>query len=203
MTKIKKLTSFLFLIFIFSFILFKRPIKAQTIIPCGTPGTKKCTTNSTGQPAYAICADDGITWKVFACQEGRVCLPSDPGCVDSTDHPEIVVGKINAPPGVSNFNQQAGGIGIILFFSNLIKLIALVAGLWTMLNFILAGFTYVTSSGDPSAIEKIGSKLTLSVVGLAIIIASYTIAAVIGLILFGDAGFIISPEIPSISVPIP
>ena len=72
-----------------------------------------------------------------------------------------------------------------------------------MLNFILAGFTYVTSSGDPSAIEKIGSKLTLSVVGLAIIIASYTIAAVIGLILFGDAGFIISPEIPSISVPIP
>ena len=66
-----------------------------------------------------------------------------------------------------------------------------------MLNFILAGFTYVTSSGDSGAIEKIGTKLTLSVVGLGIIVASYTIAAVLGLIIFGDANFIINPQIPS------
>jgi hypothetical protein len=66
-----------------------------------------------------------------------------------------------------------------------------------MLNFILAGFTYITSADNPSAIEKIGTKLSSSVIGLAIIVASYTIAAVIGLILFGDATFIINPQIPS------
>lgn len=108
-------------------------------------------------------------------------------------------GAIEAPPGVDLLNQQAGesGIGLVIFFSNLIKFLSVVAGLWTMLNFILAGFTYITSSGDSGAIEKIGSKLTLSVVGLAIIVASYTIAAVLGLILFGDATFIINPKIPS------
>jgi hypothetical protein len=112
--------------------------------------------------------------------------------------PASVFGNIDAPPGVAELNQQSdSGIGLILFFSNLIKLISIVAGLWTMLNFILAGFTYITSADNSGAIEKIGSKLTLSVVGLAIIVASYTIAAVIGLILFGDASFIINPKIPS------
>ena len=114
---------------------------------------------------------------------------------------QSIFGTINAPQGVAEFNQQAGNIGIILFFSNLIKLIAIFAGLWTMINFIIAGFTYVTSADNPSAIEKIGSKLSSSVIGLAIIVASYTIAAVIGLILFGDAGFIISPEIPTVVLP--
>jgi hypothetical protein len=115
---------------------------------------------------------------------------------------QSIFGTIEAPQGVAEFNAQAdSGLGIILFFSNLIKLIAIVAGLWTMLNFILAGFTYVTSADNPSAIEKIGSKLSSSVIGLAIIVASYTLAAVIGLILFGDASFIISPEIPSVTLP--
>ncbi|HOI04857.1 MAG TPA: hypothetical protein PLX28_02190 [Candidatus Woesebacteria bacterium] len=199
MIKIKTIKLLLPLLF---FLLFLRPVKAQTIIPCGTPGIKKCTTTETGQPAYAVCAADGITWKRYACTAGRVCLPSDPSCVDPSEHPEAVVGAIDAPPGVAKFNAQAdSGLGIILFFSNLIKLIAIVAGLWTMINFIIAGFTYVTSADNPSAIEKIGSKLSSSVIGLAIIVASYTIAAVIGLILFGDAGFIISPEIPTVALP--
>lgn len=112
--------------------------------------------------------------------------------------PTSVFGNIEAPPGVAELNQQSdSGIGLILFFSNLIKLISVVAGLWTMFNFILAGFTYITSADNSGAIEKIGTKLTLSVVGLAIIVASYTIAAIIGLILFGDASFIINPQIPS------
>ena len=112
--------------------------------------------------------------------------------------PRSIFGSVQAPQGVAEFNQQVtGGVGIILFFSNLIKLIAIIAGLWTMLNFILAGFTYVTSADDPGKIEKIGSKLTLSVVGLGIIVASYTLAALIGLIFFGDATFIINPKIPS------
>jgi len=199
MIKIKTIKLLLPLLF---FLLFLRPVKAQTDPPCGTPGIKKCTTTTTGQPAYAVCATNGVTWIQYACTAGKVCLHSDPSCVDPGELPEAVVGAIDAPPGVAKFNAQAdSGLGIILFFSNLIKLIAIVAGLWTMINFIIAGFTYVTSADNPSAIEKIGSKLSSSVIGLAIIVASYTIAAVIGLILFGDAGFIISPEIPTVALP--
>ena len=93
--------------------------------------------------------------------------------------------------------QEESGIGIIVFISNVIKLLAVVAGLMVMFNFIIAGFTYITAGEDPGKIEKIGSKLTMSVVGLAIIVASYTIAALIGLLLFKDPTYIINPQIPT------
>jgi hypothetical protein len=149
------------------------------------------------------CSSDADCSSGGFCNTNNLCIAGSPTSppLATTAPLNDAIGEIDAPPGVSNYNAQAGGIGIILFFSNLIKLITVVAGIWTMLNFILAGFTYVTSADNPSAIEKIGSKLSLSVVGLAIIVASYLIAAIIGLILFNDASFIINPEIPSISAP--
>jgi len=146
---------------------------------------------------FAEVTCEGTCYKNSSCE--AIGLQPAPGtCLNSTSVCCTTFGVIKPPPGVAEFNTQAeGGIGIIIFFSNLIKLIAVVAGLWTMLNFILAGFTYITSADNPSAIEKIGSKLTLSVVGLGIIVASYTIAAIIGLLLFGDATFIINPQIPT------
>jgi hypothetical protein len=146
---------------------------------------------------FAEVTCEGTCYTNDSCEViGMEPAPGD--CFYSTSVCCTTFGIIKAPPGVAEFNAQAeGGVGIIIFFSNLIKLIAVVAGLWTMLNFILAGFTYITSADNPSAVEKIGSKLTLSVVGLGIIVASYTIAAIIGLLLFGDATFIINPQIPT------
>jgi hypothetical protein len=66
MIKIKTIKLLLPLLF---FLLFLRPVKAQTIIPCGTPGIKKCTTTETGQPAYAVCAADGITGNDMLVQQ--------------------------------------------------------------------------------------------------------------------------------------
>lgn len=153
-----------------------------------------CTTGICRSTGYCGCTTSAQCGSGNFCNTNNLCQAGYP-----TVPPEEIFGNIQAPPGVAEINAQAGdsGIGIIIFFSNLIKLIAIVAGLWTMLNFILAGFTYVTSSGDSGAIDKIGTKLTLSVVGLGLIVASYTIAAVIGLIFFADASFIINPQIPS------
>lgn len=109
-----------------------------------------------------------------------------------------VFGEIEAPAGVSNFNDDAeGGIGILIFISNMIKFSSVIAGIWVMFNFIFAGFTYVTSNGDSSAYGKIGEKLSLSVTGLVLIVAAYTIAGIISLIIFGDATYIINPQIPT------
>ncbi len=161
-----------------------------------------CSTGICRSGGFCGCSSDANCPSGDFCDANNYChvgsptkVPQLPADIDQT------FGTIDAPPGVAEFNQQAGGIGIILFFSNLIRLITVVAGLWTMINFIIAGFTYVTSADNPSAIEKIGPKLSSSVIGLAIIVASYTLAAVLGLILFGDASFIISPEIPSIIAP--
>jgi hypothetical protein len=68
-----------------------------------------------------------------------------------------------------------------------------------MFNIILAGWIYLTSSGDASAHEKVSSKLINSVIGLALVAFAYTIAAAIGFIIFGDAGYIINPDITTIN----
>jgi len=111
-----------------------------------------------------------------------------------------IFGEIEAPAGVSELNDQSeGGVGLLLFISNIIKLISIVAGIFVLFNFVSAGFTYITANGDSGAYSKIGEKLSLSVTGLLLIVASYTIAGIIGLIVFGDATYIISPDIPTVN----
>jgi hypothetical protein len=109
--------------------------------------------------------------------------------------PTSIFGSVSAPPGVADYDAQVGGIGLVLFLSNLIKIVTIVGGLFVMVNLIRAGWTYISSSGDASAHEKVANTITFSVVGLAIIVASYAGAALIGLIFFGDATFILSPTI--------
>jgi hypothetical protein len=96
---------------------------------------------------------------------------------------ESVFGEIEAPVGVAELNEQAGesnsNIGLLIFVSNMIKLASIVAGVWVLFNFISAGFTYITASGDSSAYAKVGGNLAMSVTGLLIIIASYTIIALL------------------------
>jgi len=111
---------------------------------------------------------------------------------------EDIFGTIAPPPGVDKYNPPGGGIGIVPFMSNLIRVATIVAGIWSMINFILAGFYYVTSGDNKSNIEKANDKMTRTVIGLLIIVASYTIAALIGLIIFGDATFILNPQLKGI-----
>ena len=109
-----------------------------------------------------------------------------------------VFGSIDAPQGVSNFNADAGGgdaIGILIFITRFIQLIFVIAGIWVTYNVISAGFIYLSSEGDPKAHTKVKDQITMSVIGLLIIVASYGFASVIGLIFFGDASFILNPTI--------
>ena len=112
-----------------------------------------------------------------------------------------IFGKIVPPAGVSKYQDQVGDnqIGIIIFLSNMIKLITVVAGIWTMLNFISAGWIYLNAAGDASANEKASQLMTNSVIGLVIIATSYTLAGIVGYLIFGDAGFILNPDLTTIS----
>lgn len=109
---------------------------------------------------------------------------------------ESVLGTVSPPPGVSAYNAAVGadGIGIILFMSTLIRIATIVAGIWVLFNFVTAGYDYITA-GDSKASQKVKEKLTASVIGLVIIVASYVVIAIFGLILFGDAGFFLNPQI--------
>lgn len=108
-----------------------------------------------------------------------------------------IIGPIVPPQGVGAYNARAGvgGIGILIFASNALKFFAVICGVVIFFNFISAGFEYITGAGKTETHTKVREKLTWSVLGLVLLISAYVIAAIIGLLIFGNASFILQPNI--------
>lgn len=115
---------------------------------------------------------------------------------------ENIIGDIEPPDWVAKHGSLevggAGGFGLINFFSNALRLLTIAAGLWTIINLILAGLEFITSSGDKDAVTKAQDKIWHSLIGLVIIAVSYTLAVIIGWIFFGNATMIIKPQITGV-----
>jgi len=109
--------------------------------------------------------------------------------------PGGAIGQIEKTPGLDRFDSQAGGIGLLLFISTLMRLATIIAGVWVLFNILLAGYTYLTSSGDSGAHSKVQNKVTLSIMGLILIVITYTVIGIISFFFFGDASYILNPVI--------
>lgn len=108
-----------------------------------------------------------------------------------------IIGEIN-PPGFleKHGSVEVGeGFGLINFLSNILRLAIVVAGLFGLINLILAGYDYITAGGDPEKIKNANSKIFNSLIGLIVIAASFTLAAILSYLLFGDPTMIIRPRI--------
>lgn len=108
-----------------------------------------------------------------------------------------IFGAVEAPPGVELFNGPENDIGVVPFFSNLIKVFLIIAGLFGMFNIIAAGYTYLSSAGNAKATETAMNQLTYSLIGLILVVGSFTITSIISYLLFGDASFILNPRLPT------
>jgi hypothetical protein len=119
----------------------------------------------------------------------------------ATDDPASIIGSIEKPPGVAAFDNATGagadGIGLLIFISNLIRIGTIIAGIWVMFNIVLAGWMYISGSGDSGQHAKVRDSITNSVLGLIVIVSAYTIAGLIGLLFFGDAAYFLNPTIPT------
>jgi len=101
-----------------------------------------------------------------------------------------IFGPINPPSFISKEPS-----GLITLFNNILRLLIVLAGIYVLLNFILAGYSFISAGGDPKNIEKAWGKIWQSMVGLFIIAASFALAALLGKILFGDSTAILKPKI--------
>lgn len=129
------------------------------------------------------------------CYTEDQVLVEDP----SSDCASEIVGGVEAPPAVNALNiLSEGEIGLIFFLSRLITFVNIVAGILVMLNFVYAGFLYITGAGSSSNMSKINERLLWSFVGILVIVSSYTLAAIFGLIFYGDATFILTPVLDGI-----
>ncbi len=105
--------------------------------------------------------------------------------------PSSVVGTITNP---LTYGSATGG-GLILFLTNIIRVFFVVAGILAFLNFIIAGFQYMTAAGDSKALQSAFDRIWQSLLGLILIMGSFALAALFGFLIFGDPGFILNPKI--------
>lgn len=85
--------------------------------------------------------------------------------------------------------------GLILFFTNILRLVFVAAGIFALINLIVAGFQFMTAAGDTKAITAAWSRIWQSLIGLVIIVGSFALAALFGYLIFGDPGFILNPQV--------
>lgn len=106
-------------------------------------------------------------------------------------------GSITNPLDTISPERSYGSVqeGLPLFLGNIFKTMAVAGGLFALFNLVTAGIDYISSQGDPESITKAQSKIYMSLVGMIIIVASYSLAAIIGKILFGDYSAILAPKI--------
>jgi hypothetical protein len=64
-------------------------------------------------------------------------------------------------------------------FSNVVRLALGLAGIVLFLLLIVGGFKYITSGGDPKAVEVAKKTLTYAIGGLIVILLSYLILVLI------------------------
>ena len=85
------------------------------------------------------------------------------------------------------------GRGLIVLVSNLVRLMIVMAGVYALWNFILAGYQFLNAGGEPKNVAKAWERIWQSVLGLAIVASSLLIAMIVGWIVFGNFSALISP----------
>lgn len=77
-------------------------------------------------------------------------------------------------------NSETVGIETNKVVSGIIGFLTVVASLWFGLQLILAGYDWISSSGDKSKIETAQNKIVYSLIGIIIITTAWVLIGLIG-----------------------
>lgn len=158
-------------------------------------------------PAEAACPEGTICVSgceaVGQCVNNITCTRQGPNTIAPGREAcgSAQLGGVKPPGAVYEFNilgtGNAEGIGIIAFLSKLLNLFFIICGLWTLFNFLYAGWLLVSAQADTKAQSEVKERLTMTVIGLVIISSAFIGAGLIGLVFFEDASFILEPTLRS------
>lgn len=176
---------FLFVLLVCSLVLVPKPASAQGCAYASCSG---------GCETVGQCIN-GYTCRLYA---GNVLGPSTDRCGGGEG--EAILGGVKVPVGVNQYSQGVDAengtrIGIVNFITTMLRVFTIICGFWFMINIIYAGVLFITSSGDAAVFGKFKDSLFYSIIGLFVLAIAYMVAGLIGIIFFGDAGFIIRPTL--------
>ncbi len=106
------------------------------------------------------------------------------------------IGVLNPPSSIITRVSDVG-----LFFSNVVKLFMIIAGLFALFQFFLGGINYITAGGkqdSPARIKDAQQQIFHAILGLIVIAGTFVLTAIISYIFFGDATFILNPQLETL-----
>jgi len=104
------------------------------------------------------------------------------------------IGTLTAPASIIT-----GPSDIYKLINAVVNLLVVVAGIWFLIQVILAGYNYITGAGDAAKTSEAMKKLTDSIIGLVIVAAAFIITYIIGALFFGTGFNILQPTIKTIT----
>ena len=104
----------------------------------------------------------------------------------------VISPMVKGPAGIT-----AGGelTGFVAIFNIVLRILFIVGGVMALLNIVIAGISFINAGGDPKKVAQAWEKIWMSFVGLVIIVSSFLIAAIIGILLFGDPTYVLNPKL--------
>lgn len=113
------------------------------------------------------------------------------------DNINSVFGNITAPSPLANFGKvEEGGLGNFLNLA--MKLMIVGAGVFALINLILAGYAFMSAGEDPKKMAGAWAKIWQTMLGLLFAAGSFLLAAIFGKLIFGDWNAILNPSIPTL-----
>lgn len=91
------------------------------------------------------------------------------------------IGGILKSTSPYNFKDPSVGLSDIL--SNLLSMLTLIAGIGFLIYFVIGAFNWITAGGDAQKVEKAGKQITNALTGLIIVVAAYSVTAIVGTVL--------------------
>lgn len=87
-------------------------------------------------------------------------------------------------PPAGPLGGEIGGLQQII--SIVLRSLIVVAGIYAVINIVLAGISYISAAGDSKRIGEATAKIWHSILGLVVAAGAFVLAGVIGEILYGD-----------------
>lgn len=106
-------------------------------------------------------------------------------------------GTVSPPSPLARFGNEPG-IAVGTFLNLVLKTLIVIAGVWTLINLVLAGYAFLSAGDDQKKIQGAWAKIWQSLLGLAFAAGAFVLAAIFGKLIFGEWDFILSPTIPTL-----
>lgn len=105
-----------------------------------------------------------------------------------------IFGQINPPRELAAYNSVSGS-GLFIFINILIKLLMVLAGLFSVFQFLAAGYGFIAAGGDTQKVAAAWAKIWQSLLGLVVVASSLVLAGAAGQVIFGNWNALLSPTI--------